>query len=973
MFFSMLKRLSGQTGKKKKLPVAEVDRLLEVAVEAGKAGDNRKAIPLIRQILETQPYHAHALNDLGVCLSNIGQMEEAARYFELSYSLDDTYIAAITNHAKTLISHRKAGEALACLRQGRIVEPEFVHTDAVYGEYCILAGDPDRARSLAMNAWLANFENLRYVNSVLFYSAYCDMPEQRLAAEHRFWADTLMPLPATIAAIETSVDRLPDQPRKIRIGYWSPDFRDHSVRYFVRPLLENHDREKFEVFLYHDFPGRDSHTQAIELCADHFHDVAGLFDEDVCRLLASHDLDVLVELAGHTSVNRINLLQKRWARLQVSGLGYPPTTGLSSIDAKMMDVHIVTDDSARLHVEEPLVLPESFWCFDPMQDVPDATEPPVIKNGYVTFGAVGNLSKITDRNLEAWAQIMSRVPRSRLSIRSIALVDPTCAATFRRRLVKADLPLNRVDLKLPVSGGDLFGSYSEIDIVLDTYPFNGGTTSCFSLYMGVPMVTQSGDSLISRVGRSMLRNMGASHLAVDTQARYVETAISLSQNIRFLKEFRVDARRRMKASALGNGEIFAAHFESAILQALEKKANSSRRSVSRAVEVLPAEEIVLRAYRIAAANQPVAAQRVVEYCLRHYPDSAGAHILASGQYSGRGDFSAAAAYLRGIIERASEQDKPALLLNICRNQLLAGDVTAARESVADLLQCAEATKADLAQARLYAASWAAPATSRRGAATVLTTGRVVHIAVMCDAAEAFNQAKAHIEQLCLLPSGCTLRFSRVKVADFSGFIRSPEVSLDDAVVLLRPHMQIASASFIVEILAALEVGDVVGFYGAREWIRLDWHLQSFETKAGGYLFLSGEREGYCEYRVMGIESTPITPGLAVLSGGIMAARAQTLQEVEFDPILAEAGSLWEQAWSFEAGKRRFRVIAHAALGVVPAGETASAVEMTAGRTYLADQYGLQVLDVDDADTQSLSLPAESAEKAMDAVRTYFAA
>lgn len=180
---------------------------------------------------------------------------------------------------------------------------------------------------------------------------------------------------------------------------------------------------------------------------------------------------------GIHPVNRINLLTERLARVQITALGYPPTTGLDTVDFKLADRYIHTPETEPYYSERLLVLPTSFWCFDPMEPAPLAEEPPVVRQGHITLACVGNLSKISDECLDAWREVMARVPNSRLLLRSIPFVSSFIQEHWQRKLEAAGFPMSRVDLKPPLGGEQFFTSYNDINLILDTFPFNGDTTS----------------------------------------------------------------------------------------------------------------------------------------------------------------------------------------------------------------------------------------------------------------------------------------------------------------------------------------------------------------------------------------------------------------------------------------------------------------------------------------------------------------
>ncbi|WPB56867.1 hypothetical protein [Xylophilus sp. GOD-11R] len=959
---------------KKKSNTSDVlPELIEQAYVAMSAGELRKAADFFKKILEIDPYHVRSLNDLGVCHADMGDLPEAARLFEFAYSLDDTYIAAVVNHAKMLNDQRRSDEALEHLKLARLNDPDFIAVDAIYSAICLHRGDVVKARFFQLKSWLANFDNLRLANGFLFDTAYADVPEKTLSAEHYFWAQTVKPLPELHhepLAKKAPVDR------RIRIGYWSPDFRNHSVRYFFRPLIENHDTERFEIFLYHDFHDKDGQTSLIEDAAEHFHSVFDLADEDFCQLIRAHDLDVLVELSGHSSHNRVNLLQHKLAPVQLTGFGYPPTTGLRTIDAKVLDPFVCPPGAEQFYSESPLILPQSFWCFDPLEAVPDCGAPPVLSNGYVTFGCIGNTAKITGKTLDSWAKILKRVPRSRLLIRSISFQDPAALRVFSDQLSEAEIPLNRVDLHPPAAGEDYYRSYNEVDIILDTFPFNGGTTSCFAVYMGVPIITMFGESLISRMGFSILSNVGASELAVNNAEDYVKKAVKISQDVEFLKSFRKHARQRMKESSLGNGKKFTKEFEDACEQMVLQR-NVLRRPVS--MDLLSADELVRRAYATLKRNQIGATARIVKHCLEYYPHSAVAHILYTHEMTEAGKYDDAARYLTHQMRNFSDVEKVFAYLNIVRCHILAGDVTAARESVRLLSLLTVEDAFDSQQLALYQAALLG---HENGQATedVLhePLNSLVEIAILvpCDDVEEFSKLQARWSAAV---GGLDVGIRVVRCME-SQKVAAYEAALQDnscdILIIAQKNIDICRDNFAFEVIRSLDNFDVVGFAGAVHWKRLHWITDSFTRKCGAFV-KAGHLEGGVaapELMILGEGRNMLVGDMRVLDGGLIAIRCSAaIRAVKFDELLADAGTLMEQDWTHRVAQAGLKIGVHRNLGIV----VDEAIPLNfenriEARSLLSERMGFDIFSMEAEDRSFVSLPLHSNADSVNILNRMFA-
>lgn len=952
-------------------PTVDKVELLQQAADLRGKGDSHAAVVAFRAYLELDPQNVQALNDLGGCLADIGNMAEATAAFELAYALDDTYIPVVTNHAKVLIDRRRSQEALPFLRQAKIYEPDVSHVNAVYGSLVFAMGDVAQACRFQQRAWLSSFDSLRFANCHLFYQAYADMDEKRLAAEHSFWAETLRPValadPVVSSEAVSAMPTLPPKNGRIRIGYWSPDFRGHSVSFFFRPLLQNHDPERFEVVLYHDFPGEDAQTALIFMEAPHFYRVSDLPDADLCGLFRSHDLDVFVELAGHSSHNRLLLLQQRFAPVQMTALGYPPTTGLRSIDVKLVDSHILMPGGETFYSETPMALPSSFWCFDLLQEAAMVEEPPLVTNGFVTFACVGNIAKINTRMLRCWQQILHAVPHSRLLLRSINFEDDAAIAAVRTHLQDAGIDTGRVDCHKPAGGAAYALSYNEVDIVLDTFPFNGGTTSCFATYMGVPVVSLAGQSLISRMGLSILANLGVAEWAVDSESAYVSCAIALAQDKDAVRRFRREARQRFAQSALGNGALFAREFETACIDLLQQKKTGTL-SPAKAIEPLPADELVRRAYAVMRTGQTDAAHRILDYCLRHYPGSVGAHLLMAQQIASEGRTADATVYLQTRLADFSPREQVGVLISLARLHLQCGErkhFEGVVERLGQSLSQEVTDVADALQVRLYQAQCAMSRNMVIPAVSKPVSPRRIAVIMPCDDITRFAQIQAQLNAVSAVPPGCVLEFlrcdERTRVQAYRAALQAQGA---DVLVILQKNTLIYQSTFWADVLTALENNDVVGFAGAMRWSRLDWRADVFAQKAAGFLLAPTDDGGVHELQWVGTLCETMASGAAVLDGSLIAVNVAAAAEVAIDDDLADSGLLMEEVWSHALFLAGLRLGIHRNLGVLMNSQTAFyAPNVALGRLKVADQYAFDPFTEPVEDHMVLSTPVMDPDEA----------
>lgn len=367
--------------------------------------------------------------------------------------------------------------------------------------------------------------------------------------------------------------------RKLRIGYISPDFREHSVSYFLPPLLRYFDGEQFMVFCY--ATGRsDAVTERLRTRRVTWRDLRGRPPRTAARLIAEDKIDILVDLSGHSQDNALPIMAYRPAPVQVSGIGYTNTTGLRAIDYFLSDeICIPKGDTAAEagFVERILRLSHSHLCYAPelIRVMPEAGyEPPMRKNGYVTFGSFNNFAKVTDETLLLWRGILESVRDSKLVIKGkIASID--AGINFaKKRFSMLSYDLARVEFR-PYSP-DYLEQYRDIDIALDTAPYNGGLTTCEALYMGVPVISLRGRTHGSRFGASILTNAGVRELVAENDINYVRRAVQLAETPKLLEAYHMGLRANMKRSPLMNIEGYMEELETAYQEIWENfcKSNS---------------------------------------------------------------------------------------------------------------------------------------------------------------------------------------------------------------------------------------------------------------------------------------------------------------------------------------------------------------------------------------------------------------
>jgi len=357
-------------------------------------------------------------------------------------------------------------------------------------------------------------------------------------------------------------NRDPDRP--LRIGYVSPDFRNHPIGKFLLPLQAAHDPDRFEVFCYSDVRRPDRLTELLRRHAKQWRNTVGLTHERAAQLIREDQIDILVDLTMHMAGNRMLLFARKPAPVQVTYLAYCSTTGLETMDYRLSDPNMDPSDSdLLLYSERSIRLPETCWCYGVAGPTPEPSPLPASVAGYITFGCLNNFCKVSTEALNVWIQLLCATPKSQFILRAL---EGSHRQRVRDLLQQYGIDPQRLKFVGTVPLSEYYRLYQQIDIGLDPFPYNGGTTTCDTLWMGVPVVTLVGPTAVGRGGVSILCNVGLPKLIAQTPEQYVQIATDLAKDLPKLAELRRTLRARMQASPLMDAPRFARNVEAAYRQ-----------------------------------------------------------------------------------------------------------------------------------------------------------------------------------------------------------------------------------------------------------------------------------------------------------------------------------------------------------------------------------------------------------------------
>ena len=556
-------------------------------------------------ILDTQPDHADAMFYIGAAMHQAGDSAHGVEQMKRAAQLNPRSVAYNYNLGLVYEAIGDMPAAIACYRQ-------VIANDRGGQWHCTLAkqltdaGQLDdaiefarealtllapHARGIAHNQLanaltlkgelpeaIANFqiaislevENAMMNSNYVFALNYGGQPDlTAIFQEHKKFGDKfesfvprmyVNPLQAKAGA-----SAFTNSKRRLRIGYVSPDFNDHAVGKFIEPVLAAHDTNKFEVFCYYNKPRVDDATKRMQSAVANWRMTSTISDDELARMIQADAIDILVDLSGHTGLNRLLVFARKPAPIQVTWIGYPNTTGLSTMDYRITDAFADPIGATEaLHTEKLVRMPECFSCFKPPSNAPHVSALPAVARGTITFGSFNNFAKITPEVMRVWIAILARVPGSRLVLKNWCLDNDRMKTFMLEAFARCGATTGQVELWNPnTSNVDHLNCYNSIDIGLDPFPYNGTTTTCDALWMGVPVITLAGLSHVGRVGVSQMSNLGLQELIARDTNHYVDIAVALANDVPRLAALRGAMRVRMSASPLMDAPRLTKNLEAA--------------------------------------------------------------------------------------------------------------------------------------------------------------------------------------------------------------------------------------------------------------------------------------------------------------------------------------------------------------------------------------------------------------------------
>ncbi len=517
-----------------------------------KLGEQKEAIACYQQAVSIKPHLAELHNNLGNTLYEQGQVEEAVASCREAIRLNPDYVEALDGLGSALRALGQLDEAVACGRRALLIQPDNAAACSNLGNSLRDQGKLDEAIACFRQALSIQPDLAIAYSNLLFTMQYMStVTPAEVFGEHQNYAEQYeAPLKANWLPHQNNRD--PE--RRLRIGYVSGDFNNHAVAFFIEPILSSHDKSQVEIYCYYNHTKHDSHTERIAAYADHWLPCARMSDEQLAERIRADGIDILVDLSGHTGYNRLLVFARKPAPVQATWIGYAGSTGLTAMDYRItnegMDPPGLTE---RYHSESLLRMPDTGVAYRPEPDCPPVNPLPAQGSGEFIFASLNNLIKINPSVVNLWARILKALPHARL------MLGNATDSGIRQRLIEqfgqAGVADERLILLPRMSIIEYLAMHHQVDLALDPFPYNGGTTTMHSLWMGVPVITLAGGHMVSRVGVSVLTHLGLDAFITRSEEEYLQRTLQIAQDLSGLGRVRQSLRDRMNGTNCELGNI----------------------------------------------------------------------------------------------------------------------------------------------------------------------------------------------------------------------------------------------------------------------------------------------------------------------------------------------------------------------------------------------------------------------------------
>lgn len=551
------------------LEPATAETLNNMGVVMMNQGRYPEAEEAVRKALELSPKLGDAWNNLGLILQAKMVSVEAEQAFEQALKFQPNDAKTLSNYSVTLKILGKLTQAEAVLKKAISKDPNYADAYLNLGNIYLDQGMIAEAIATTQKVLALAPNNVSAHDNLLFAMTYSDAftLEARLQVAHQYGQ-----LTHALAHTPYTQWQVGEQDQRLRVGLVSGDFRQHPVAYFLKAWLAQVDPSNIELYAYSTDGREDATTTTLKPYFSQWRSLAGHNDQSAAAIIHDDQLHVLLDLSGHTGGNKLPLFAWQPAPVQASWLGYWATTGIQAMDYVLVDPTGVPVEHQAQFTEAVQYLPDTRMCFTAPEQAPEVAPLPALHNGYITFGCFQNMTKVSNEVLKLWAEVMQALPDAKLRWQSKSFADANIIKAMHQRFQNCGIAPARVTLLGKVTREAYLEGYAEVDMVLDSFPFTGGTTTCEALWMGVPTLTLEGNTMIARQGASMMSAAGLADWVVHSKSDYVAQALRFAHDTKHLTALRAGLRTQVQHSALMDAKRFAQHMEEALRSMWQHKA-----------------------------------------------------------------------------------------------------------------------------------------------------------------------------------------------------------------------------------------------------------------------------------------------------------------------------------------------------------------------------------------------------------------
>ena len=520
-----------------------------------------EAVTYFRKALEIKPDYLDAYNNLGIVLNILGQTQQAEAAYLAALAIEPKLQGILNNYSVLLMHNGQPQKAQEYLDKALAVDDQYLGTYINLGVNYINQGKIPEAESICIEALTIQPDNVQVYSNLLFAMSYLSG-----AAVNRYLARAYEygQVIAKKVTQKFTTWRCSPSPKRLKVGVVSGDLRQHAVTYFLENIAQHINHANIELVAYSTDARADHVTHRLKPLFSEWHSLVLLNDEQAANLIHSHGIHVLIDLSGHSAGNRLPIFAWKPAPVQASWLGYWASTGVQEIDYVLTDAVSLPESLQSQFVEKIQYLPDTRMCFTEPQPTVEVSALPALRNGFITFGSFQTMAKVSDEVLALWANVMQSVPNSKMRWQSKAFGTESYRQSVKQRFTLLGIDESRVELVAFASREDYFAAHAHIDILLDTFPFTGGTTTCEALWLGVPTLTMAGETMVARQGASLLTAAGLSDWVTESQVQYLQKAVQFCSDLKQLSQLRTNLRAQVLASPLFDGKRFAANLEVAL-------------------------------------------------------------------------------------------------------------------------------------------------------------------------------------------------------------------------------------------------------------------------------------------------------------------------------------------------------------------------------------------------------------------------